>query len=139
VLAYELVHAAFPDQAVAVSVDIDAVRRARSLAVEEDAEGNRLVRPRGQHEVRVPGVEPVGDASGGLIECDMLAADRPLAGEGPLVEAKEVGELEEARLVRTPSMSCSIENSGVGTPITINRRRGRRATRHGRTAPDAAS
>ena len=47
---HELVHAAVPEQAVPVLVDVHAVRRARSLAVEERTEGDRLARFGGEHE-----------------------------------------------------------------------------------------
>src|SRR5688500_12383352 len=53
VLAHELVHAAVPEQAVPVLVDVYAARRARRLAVEEHTEGNRLLRCSRQHEMRV--------------------------------------------------------------------------------------
>src|SRR5215218_6284035 len=43
--------------------------------------------------MRVARVEPVGDAPAGLVEHDILAPDRPLAGEGPLVEPQALGEL----------------------------------------------
>ena len=38
--------------------------------------------------MRVAGVEPEGDAPAGLLEHDVLAPDRPLAAEGPLVAAQ---------------------------------------------------
>src|SRR3954466_3736413 len=83
-LANELVHAALAEQAVPVLVDVDAVRRARSLAVEEHAERDRVPRFAVQHEVRVARVEAVGDASARLVEHDLLAPGRPLALERPL-------------------------------------------------------
>jgi hypothetical protein len=69
------------------------VGRARSLAVEQDAEGDRRARPGEEDEMRVAGVEAVGDAPAGVVERDLLAADRPLAGQRPLVEAQALGEL----------------------------------------------
>ena len=98
-LAHELAQAAVPEQAVAVFVDVDAVRRAGGLAVEEHAEGGWLSRCAKQHEMRVAGVEPVGDAPAGLVEPDTLAPDRPLAGQGPVVEPQPIGELVRAALV----------------------------------------
>ena len=61
----------------AVLVDVHAVRRAGSLAVEEHAEGNRLARSGGQHEVRVARVEPEGDAPAGLVRA--RRSRRPIA------------------------------------------------------------
>ena len=56
-LAHELVQASGPEHAVPVLVDVDAVREARSLAVEADAERNGLVRSGGEDEVGVARVE----------------------------------------------------------------------------------
>ena len=58
-LAHELVHAAVPEQAGPVRVDIHAVRRTRRLAVEEQAKGNWFSRSGRQHEMRVARVESV--------------------------------------------------------------------------------
>jgi hypothetical protein len=44
-------------------------------------------------------VEPVGDAAAGLVEHDTLTPDRPLASEGPVVEAQALGELVGAACV----------------------------------------
>src|SRR5512133_2436449 len=86
VLAHELVQAAVPEQAVAVLVDIHAVRGAGSLAVEEHPKRNPLARFGSEHEMRVARVEAEGDAAAGLVENDILAPDRPLASEGPVVQ-----------------------------------------------------
>lgn len=43
--------------------------------------------------MRVARVETEGDAPAGLLGHDMLTPDRPLAGEGPGVEAQALGEL----------------------------------------------
>ena len=86
VLAHKLVHAAFPQQAVPVLVHVHAKCRARGLAVDEHAEGNRRSRSGRQHEMRVARVEPVGDDPPGLFEHDALGPGRPLPDEGPLVQ-----------------------------------------------------
>lgn len=49
--------------------------------------------------MRVARVEPVGDAPAGLVEHDIFTPDRPLAAEGPVVEAQAIGELVGAALV----------------------------------------
>src|SRR2546421_2606825 len=38
--------------------------------------------------MRVARLEPVGDAPAGLLDHDVLTPDRPLAGEGPVVEGQ---------------------------------------------------
>ena len=72
-------------------VDVRAVRRARRLAVEEQAEGNRFRRCGRQHEVCVAGVKAKRDAPPGLVEHHVLLAHGPLPAEGPGVEAQLVG------------------------------------------------
>ena len=99
VLAHDLVQAAVPEQAVPTLVDVHAVGPPRCLAVEEHAERNRLSRSGRQHEMRVARVEPVGGAPTGLVEHDILPPDRPLAGEGPVVQGQALGELVGATLV----------------------------------------
>jgi len=91
VCAEELVEAALAEQAVAVRVDVDAVRGAGRLAVDEDPKRYRPSRSRREHEVRVAGVVAVGDAAAGLVEHGLLAPDRPLAGQGPVVETQLSG------------------------------------------------
>ena len=49
--------------------------------------------------MRVARVEPKGDTPAGLVEHDILAPNRPVAGEGPVVEAQALGELEGAVFV----------------------------------------
>jgi hypothetical protein len=49
--------------------------------------------------MRVAGAEPVGDGSAGLVEHDLLTPDRPLSGEGPVVEVQLLGELVGAAFV----------------------------------------
>jgi hypothetical protein len=93
VRAHELVQAPVPEHAVALVVDVQAVRRARSLAIQQHAERNRRSRARRQHQMRVACVEPERDAPTGLVEHDLLALDRPLAGQGPLVGAQRFREL----------------------------------------------
>jgi hypothetical protein len=71
-LAHQLVQAAVPEKAVSVLVDVDPVRGAGSLAVEEHAEGDRASLSGREHEMRVARVEAEADAPPGLPEHDML-------------------------------------------------------------------
>src|SRR3954447_3409623 len=99
VLAYELVQAAVPKHAVAVLVNVDAVRAARSLAVEEHAKGDRLVSSGREHEMRVPGRGTARDAPAGLLERDTFRLECPCAREGPQVQRQPFGELVGAVMV----------------------------------------
>src|SRR6185312_1585683 len=86
-LPYELVHAAVLQNAVPVLVRVHPVRRAQRLAVEEHAEGDRIVLPGRHHEVRVARVEAEADAAARLVEHDGLALGGPLPAERPIVGA----------------------------------------------------
>ena len=99
VLADELVETAVPQHAGAVPVDVESVRRARRRAVEEHAEGNLVVCPRREDEMRVARVEAEGDAAVGSVEQDLLGADPPFAAECPLVGAQMLGGLVAATFV----------------------------------------
>src|SRR3954447_4576728 len=91
-LADELVQAAVAEHAVPLLVDVHAGGRTRRLAVEEHAEGDRLAGSGGQHEVGIASGEAEGDAAAGPAEHGVLALDRPLAGEGPVVGVQAIGE-----------------------------------------------
>ena len=49
--------------------------------------------------MRVAGAESIGDGSAGLVEHDTLPPDRPLSGEGPVVEVQPLGDLVGAAFV----------------------------------------
>src|SRR5581483_417935 len=85
-LAHELVQAAVVEDAVAMLVDVDSVRVTRRVAVEQDAERDRVARLAREHQMSVACVETEGDAAARPLKRDVLCAGRPLAGEAPLVE-----------------------------------------------------
>src|SRR5213080_606140 len=61
--------------------------------------------------MRVARVEAVGDAPVGLVKYDLLAPDRPLTGEGPVVDAQAIGKLVAAGYPptrRLPSVQATI-------------------------------
>src|SRR6185436_18297979 len=84
-LADQLIQAAVREDTGAVPVDVHAVRPARRLPVEAHPERDRRRLGGGQHQMRVPGVEAERDAPAGLPQPDLLVADRPVAGERPVV------------------------------------------------------
>src|SRR4051794_8447408 len=49
--------------------------------------------------MRVARVEAVGDAPTGPVQRDVLTPDRPLAGEGPVIDAQVAGDLVDAARV----------------------------------------
>jgi hypothetical protein len=104
-----------------VLVDVLAVRRARSLAVEEHAEGNRPARSAGQHEMHVARVEAQRDAATGLVQRGALRSDRPLAGQRPVVEAQALGERVAVALVKHNAVSAG---EALAAPVAQVRLRG---------------
>jgi hypothetical protein len=93
VLADELVHARVLEYAVAVLVDVDAVRQVGRLPVEAHAERDRVARSSRQHDVRIARVKPKGDGPAGPVERQVLGPDGPFAVECPAVEAQAFGTL----------------------------------------------
>src|SRR5262245_35838528 len=80
------------------------------LAFEIDC-WNRASRSGRQDEMRVAGVESVGDAPADPVQHDILTPDRPLAGEGPVVDAQTPGELVGAAYVDRDTLcdaKCSL-------------------------------
>jgi hypothetical protein len=92
-LADELVEPRFGDRAVALVVDVDAVRGARRLPVEPHAEPHG--RPpccRSHDQMEVAGVEAVGDPPVGSVQHDGLSVNRPVTSNGPMVEPQPRGD-----------------------------------------------
>ena len=90
-LADELVHPRLGDGAVARLVDVEAVAIARRPTVEAHAEADRGARRRRREDqVDVARLEAVRDRAAGRVEHRVLLADRPLAGERPVVERQTV-------------------------------------------------
>ena len=57
-----------------------------------------------EHEMRVARVEAVGDAPTRLVEQNAFGPDRPVATEGPVVDAQTVGELVGTAFVERHSV-----------------------------------
>jgi hypothetical protein len=72
--------------------------------------------------MRVAGAEPVGDGSAGLVDHDPLAPDRPLSGQGPVVEAQPLGDLIGAAFLEGGAVRCRelvaapVAEVGLGRP-----------------------
>src|ERR1700691_2538409 len=88
----ELVAAAAAEQAVAVGVGVRAVRRSGGLAVDQDPKRDRLAASGRHHQIRVPGLEAIGDGAARVVEGGLLLLDGPVAGHGPLVEVQALGD-----------------------------------------------
>src|SRR5437667_2786111 len=85
-LVDQLIHPLVVGNAVAVLVDIDAVRAPRWLAVEVDAESHRRVRGRRpHHEMKVTGMEAIRDGANRFIEAHGNDPDRPVTRQRPLI------------------------------------------------------
>ena len=61
--------------------------------------------------MRVARVEPEGDAAAGLVKHDVLAPDRPVAGERPVVDAQPLGELVGVGFVERATPSAEAKRS----------------------------
>jgi hypothetical protein len=79
-------------RAIAVVVDIQSVRRAGRLAIEEHAKAHGSA-PRGQphDEMQITGVKTVRDAPMGLVQHRGLWLDRPLPGKRPMIAPQPRG------------------------------------------------
>ena len=73
-MPHELVQAAVVEDATALLVDVDAVRTARSIAVEQDTEWDRLTRVARENEMRIARVEAEADAAVRPFKRDFLRA-----------------------------------------------------------------
>jgi hypothetical protein len=88
-LAHELIEAMLGDDAGTIRRRIDAVAIAGQSAVDSHTETHRLaVTVRPEHQMKVARVEAIDDASTCSIENRVLAVDRPIAREAPLVELR---------------------------------------------------
>jgi hypothetical protein len=92
VLADELVHPRLDQRAFAGLVEVEAVGVPGRLAVEADGESDWSVRVRRREDqIEVARPEAIRDRTGGRFEHGGFLADRPLAGERPLVEREPAG------------------------------------------------
>ena len=71
--------------------------------------------------MRVARVEPVGDASAGLIEQDVLRPDRPFTGETPLVQRQSVGKAVSAARVEQCAVRRDEPLASAVTEIRLGR------------------
>src|SRR5215469_2290472 len=86
-LADELIQALFGYRSGARAVDVEPMRRARRPSVDEHAEPDGRARYRGPHDqVQVAGVEAVRDPPAGLVQRGGLFLQRPVSGQGPVIE-----------------------------------------------------
>ena len=98
-LSDELVEALLGHDALPIHVDVSAVALARRRAVDGDAEPYRLaVTARAEDQMQVARVEPIDDAAVFLVESGVVASDRPLAVQSPIVEADWRRRIEASRI-----------------------------------------
>jgi hypothetical protein len=77
------------DRAMALAVNVGAVRRARRRSVDEHPD-RMDVPPDGRphDQVKVASVEAVRDLPGGLVQRGGLFGRRPVPGQGPMIESQ---------------------------------------------------
>ena len=99
VLADQLVQPLLGHGPVALLVDVDSVVGAGLLPVHRHAEPHRgSPRRRAHHEMEIARAEPVRDAAARLVQHARPALDRPVAREGPVVEAQPRRHRADRRL-----------------------------------------
>ena len=96
----QLVQTLFGHCAVALLVNVNSVRRAWRLSIDQHAKSHgRSWRRRAHDEMKIAGVKAVRDASIGLVQHGGFLLHRPIAGQRPFIQAQPRGECIDARLV----------------------------------------
>src|SRR5207245_6585372 len=88
-LANELVETMLVHRAVALVVDIGAMRVARRLTIEQNAEAHcRPARDRPHDQMQIARLEAIRQAPIRLVDCCGARSHRPVAAERPLIQPK---------------------------------------------------
>src|SRR5712691_9265392 len=86
-LSDQLMKALFADSAVALIVDVDAVRCAGRLSVDAQSHAHGGSASSGSHdEMKIARVKAVRDAPAGRVQRNRLLADCPITGKRPMIE-----------------------------------------------------
>ena len=97
----QLIQPLFGNRAVALVVDVDSVRSARRLSIDEHAKSHGgSSRCRSHDEMKIAGVKAVRDPPVGLVQHSGLFLHRPIARKGPLIESQPRGGSIDATLVQ---------------------------------------
>jgi hypothetical protein len=83
----QLIEALLGNCAIALVVNVAAMRRTRRMSIDENAKWHEtLTRCRSHHEVNIPSVKAIGDPPVGRIQCNRFSANRPIPLKRPMVE-----------------------------------------------------
>jgi hypothetical protein len=83
----QLIHPRFGYRALALVVDVDSVRDARRLSIDQHAESHRSSPSRRpHHEMEIAGVKAVHNPSAGPFQRGGLDPNGPIPGESPVIE-----------------------------------------------------
>jgi hypothetical protein len=83
----QLIHPRFGYRALALVVDVDSVRDARRLSIDQHAESHRSSPSRRpHHEMKIARMKAVDDPSAGLVQRGSLDPHRPIANESPVIK-----------------------------------------------------
>src|SRR5271166_6616333 len=94
-LANKLIEPVLVNDASAVFVDVGSMIRARRHPVYRHPETNPFsFRPGAENEMKIAGAKSVYDTAAFLVERCVLAADRPIAGQGPLIELRRFSHID---------------------------------------------
>src|SRR5215510_3818355 len=97
----ELIKPLFGHGAVAMLVNVNAVGPARRLSIDQHTKLDGCSRHCWTHdEVKIAGVEAIGDAPTGLVQCGGILFHGPIAEQCPLIEPQSRGLFIGARLIR---------------------------------------
>src|SRR5271163_5031395 len=147
-LPNELIHTIVLQAPPSLGIHVDAMVRPRGGAIDLDAKANGAASGAGgQYEIEIAGVKAEGDAAGCIVQRGELAADRPGAGQAPVVErqrrcgAIDTGSIFVGAARRSEVYGLGIADVGlVGAQIVFIRRRLRTCAvdRHNRTGDGRA-
>src|SRR5262249_57029498 len=85
-LSDQLVQPLLGDRAVTLRVDVASLSGAWRLSIDQHAKSHRRSwRFRTHDEMKIAGMETVGDTSVGLVQRGSFSFDRPIAGQGPFI------------------------------------------------------
>ena len=102
-LANELIQALARYDASSICITIRPVACSRRRSVDRDLEVNRTSgRPRSEHKMKIPCMKAVDDCSIRLVQQSVLARDRPVSRQTPLIKIGLASCVDDATSCTAP-------------------------------------